>query len=99
MSTYPIDDLALPGSVDEQVDRPYVDALASNPAWQAMSERIAEDASAMIQKLIAMKPSPGQSMEVFYADVDALRAEIRGVLRVLEEPVVIRRAIDARRDR
>lgn len=98
-------DRGVPAVVDEAEDRPYIDALASNPAWQALEERIAGDASAMIQKLLAMKLQPAskdrpeQSLSAFAAEVILLIGEIRGVLRVLEEPVVIRRAIDARRDR
>lgn len=92
-------DRDVPTVVEETEDRPYIDALASNPAWQAFAEEITERASAMIQQLLSMRPQKEQTREQFCAEIDHLRGRINGILTYIDEPVVIRRAIDARRDR
>lgn len=84
---------------DESVDRPYIDELAQNPAWKALEERLIDDAAGMIQKLIGTRQRDDQTFESFALDLVTQIGEIRGALRVLEEPVTIRRAIADRRDR
>lgn len=92
-------DRDVPRVIADEDDRPYIDALASNPAWQAFAEEITQRASEMIQQLLSMKQQRDQTREQFCADRDALIGKITGLLTYIEEPVVIRRAIDARRDR
>lgn len=82
---------------DATLDRSFIDELAQHPAWKALEERLTDDAAALISTLIGKKPQADQSRESFCAEIDAMRGEIRGLLRVLAEPDVIRRSIDDRR--
>lgn len=71
----------------------YLDRLAENPDWQALSEEIEADAEALMTRLVGLDPGTPAH------EVEALRGEIRGVLRLVEAPSVARRVIKERRER
>lgn len=79
--------------------------LRKHPAWTALQAQLVDETALLIGKLITMEPqvykgqngASIQSREDFTMAVEALRGEIRGMLRVLDAPAVAQRAIELRR--
>lgn len=71
----------------------YVDRLAENADYQALYEMILEDCANLLVRLVILPFGTPP------AEVEALRGEIRGMLRLVTAEDVARRAIKERRER
>jgi hypothetical protein len=81
------------------LDRTFIDELEQHPAWRALAEQLTDQAAAMVTSLLHLKMQDGQTLEAFSLSEAILRGKILGLMSVLEEPDVIRRSLDERRDR
>lgn len=83
----------------------FVEKLRSTAAYTALEAQLVDEAARLVGKLVTMEPqvyktatgTTVQSREDFQMQVEALRGEIRGMLRVLDAPAVAQRAIEQRR--
>lgn len=99
--------LDTPVDVKTQAKEPptFPEVLKKHPAWNALQAQLVDETAAMLGKLVMMEPQvykgPNgatiQSREAFQMELEALRGEIRGMLRVLDAPAVAQRAIELRR--
>lgn len=90
---------------DAKAPPTFPEVLKKHPAWNALQAQLVDETAAMLGRLVMMEPQvykgPNgatiQSREDFTMSVEALRGEIRGMLRVLDAPAVAQRAIELRR--
>lgn len=83
----------------------FPEVLRKHPAWNALQAQLVDETAAMIGRLVMMEPqvykgqngATVQSREDFTMALEALRGEIRGMLRVLDAPAVAQRSIELRR--
>lgn len=71
----------------------YLDRLAENPDWQMLAAEIEDETEVLMARLVGLEPGTPEGV------VEALRGEIRGLLRLVEAPSVARRVIKERRER
>lgn len=99
--------LSSAAEIHERVTEPptFPEVLKKHPAWTALQAQLVDETALLIGRLITMEPQvykgPNgasiQSREDFTMAVEALRGEIRGMLRVLDAPAVAQRTIELRR--